>query len=114
MSFTRINFIIILLLSILLFYSRFCEGGDLLTRLAFVNHFTEHKAARILQQTLAAIDACHKKNIVHRDLKLENILFEDSSADSTVKLIDFGQSRIIMSSEENEGFTGSVLLYCYW
>ena len=95
-----------------MFECRFCEGGDLLTRLAAVNQFTEPKAARILQQIFGAIDLCHKKNIVHRDLKLENILFEDSSADSTIKLIDFGQSRVINSEEENEGFTGSVLLYC--
>jgi len=31
---------------------------------------------------------CHRKSVVHRDIKLENVLYEPSTA--TVKLIDFG------------------------
>ena len=36
---------------------------------------------------LSAISYCHAHNIVHRDLKLENFLFENESPDSELKLI---------------------------
>jgi calcium-dependent protein kinase len=38
----------------------------------------------------------HEHGIVHRDLKLENIMFEDESDDAEVKLIDFGLSKKFM------------------
>lgn len=110
MSFIRTNSTTTLLQSKILSYCRYCEGGDLLAQLNSVQRFPEPKAARIFQQILSAIDACHSKNIVHRDLKLENILFEDSSADSTVKIIDFGQSKWLKSKGESKGFMGSVHL----
>ena len=36
---------------------------------------------------------CHERKIIHRDLKLENILLETKSANSNIKVIDFGTSR---------------------
>lgn len=35
----------------------------------------------------------HDHGIVHRDLKYENIMFVDQSADSEIKVIDFGLSK---------------------
>jgi serine/threonine protein kinase len=40
---------------------------------------------------LSAIEACHSQGIIHRDLKLENVLF-DSKARSRIKIVDFGIS----------------------
>lgn len=37
-----------------------------------------------------ALKYCHNSNIVHKDIKPENILFKDNSLVSEVKLIDFG------------------------
>lgn len=34
----------------------------------------------------------HKQGIIHRDLKLENIIFESDRPDAQVKVIDFGLS----------------------
>lgn len=40
---------------------------------------------------MGAIRYCHDHHIAHRDLKLENFLFENDSPDAELKLIDFGE-----------------------
>jgi len=70
--------------------------------------FPERRAAKVMRQILSAIDTCHKRNIVHRDLKPENILFKTTSAESTVKVIDFGRSKLLKPKEKITEFAGSV------
>ena len=41
-----------------------------------------------------AINYCHKNKICHRDLKPENFLFLSKDADSPLKVIDFGLSKV--------------------
>ena len=41
-------------------------------------------------QILSAVAYCHGRGVVHRDLKLENCLLKDKSAEALVKVIDFG------------------------
>ena len=36
----------------------------------------------------------HRRGILHRDLKLENILFENNHKDAKIRLIDFGLSKM--------------------
>ena len=50
----------------------------------------ERLAATYMQQLLSAVAYCHERSIVHRDLKLENLLLESPSPDSLLKIIDFG------------------------
>jgi calcium-dependent protein kinase len=38
----------------------------------------------------------HDRGIVHRDLKFENVMFEDESEDAEVKLVDFGLSKMFV------------------
>ena len=47
----------------------------------------ENICAYILQQTLIGLEYLHKKNIVHRDIKSDNILI---NSDGELKLADFG------------------------
>lgn len=49
----------------------------------------EEEARQVFRQAVEGVDYLHKKNIAHRDIKLENILLNESQ---TVKLIDFGFS----------------------
>jgi calcium-dependent protein kinase len=65
-----------------------CNGGDLYTR----QPCSQHDAATILEQILSAVAYLHDRNIVHRDLKHENIMFV-SKDHIDVKLIDFGLAK---------------------
>ena len=67
-----------------------CTGGNLYQRL-LSDKVTEEFAADVIRQLVSCLVYCHGLNIVHRDLKLENILFEDTES-SVIKLIDFGVS----------------------
>lgn len=68
----------------------YCKGGDLFEYITH-NRLTETKVISIMHQLIAAIQSCHRHNIVHGDIKLENIglLSEDLSE---LRLLDFGSS----------------------
>jgi calcium-dependent protein kinase len=72
-----------------------CKGGELLDRLheQMDHRYSERTACKLVYTMLSAVRYCHANNIVHRDLKLENFLFEDETPDSNLKLIDFGLSQ---------------------
>lgn len=71
----------------------YCKFGDIFTHMEIHNNFSEKDSKIIIYQISQAIKYCHSKNIVHRDIKLENILI--SNVDPlTVKLADFGLSYI--------------------
>lgn len=57
----------------------------------------ENTTRNILEQILKTLLFCHEQNIIHHDLKTENILFTDESH-TKIKIIDFGISSLINSS----------------
>jgi calcium-dependent protein kinase len=69
----------------------FCDGGELFDRLheQTGSRYTEAEAARLMFKMCAAIGYCHYMGISHRDLKLENFIFEARDAEANIKLIDF-------------------------
>lgn len=64
----------------------------------------ENEVKRLFKQIVNAIDYCHSKNIVHRDIKLENILLDNKM---NVKMIDFGFSIIIPAYKKLNIFCGT-------
>ena len=72
----------------------YCTGGELFDRIVSFGHFSERVAAHLMKQILSALNYCHKIKICHRDLKPENFIYETPSPDSSIKLIDFGLSKI--------------------
>jgi len=72
-----------------------CKGGDLFDRLDEQPdyHYSEAECARLVKQISSAVAYLHAKGVIHRDLKLENFLFQDEGKDSELKMIDFGLSK---------------------
>jgi len=69
------------------------EGGELFSRVKEKKGFKEPEAAHTLWQVLLSLNYLHARGIVHRDVKLENFLYEAKDSDH-LKLIDFGFSLV--------------------
>ncbi|KAB0362490.1 hypothetical protein FD754_006646 [Muntiacus muntjak] len=63
-------------------FSRIQERGD--------QAFTEREAAEIMRDIGTAIQFLHSRNIAHRDVKPENLLYTSKDKDGVLKLTDFG------------------------
>eukprot|EP01038_Epipyxis_sp_PR26KG_P006797 gene6797-9310_t len=91
-----------------------CRGGELFELLnsgknqGFV--FREDRASKLMRDMLSAVNYLHENGIVHRDLKLENFLFEDHNSNSPLILIDFGLSKHFSPEEKLTQKVGS----CYY
>jgi serine/threonine protein kinase len=71
-----------------------CEGGELFNFLVTEAEVPESECKRIIREILRAVGHLHENNLIHRDVKPENILFDIDKATplvspKTVKLIDF-------------------------
>ena len=64
--------------------------------------------SRISYQLLTAIDHCAQHNILHRDLKAENIMFTSTEAGAELRVIDFGSGCMDNKSDERWSKDGAV------
>ena len=77
----------------------YAEKGDLTKYIIPNDNFINEKITfKIFYKIYTGLYTLHKANIVHRDLKLENILV---SIDGDIKICDFGLSRILTKQELN-------------
>jgi MAP/microtubule affinity-regulating kinase len=65
----------------------YVSGGELHERIVQAQRLCEDEARSVFRQIVCAINYCHERGIVHRDLKADNILLD---AHGNVKVIDFG------------------------
>ncbi|OMJ91761.1 hypothetical protein SteCoe_5662 [Stentor coeruleus] len=84
----------------------YCEGGSLMKKLKENVVFTEKQAAEIIDQILSGVAYIHQKNLIHRDLKLENILLQ-SNEELDVKIADFGSASVQDLEKGNRGVYGT-------
>lgn len=84
-----------------------CTGGELFEKIVQEKTFTEKQAAEYMRQILSAIAYCHEKQLVHCDLKPENIMLESPNS-SLIKIIDFGNSSICAKDQRLTNKFGSV------
>lgn len=73
----------------------FCNGGTLADQLV-KRRIPEKEAIDIIKQLLCGISEMHKKGIIHRDLKAENIMFHNG----ILKIVDLGFSKAFSQDPE--------------
>jgi len=74
----------------------YLEGTLLTDEIYRVGGLPVRRAVKIAQQIASALDAAHKANVVHRDLKSDNIFITDrDDALDHVKVLDFGIARFL-------------------
>jgi len=88
-----------------------CNGGELFERIAERGRFSESEAADAAWQMLLAIKYIHSHHVVHRDVKLENFLFEARDV-NRIKLIDFGFAKVAGSLNTKMHVKCGTLAYC--
>lgn len=71
------------------------EGGDLHSRVTNHGAMKEAEVKEVMHQLLSTICYLHSNRIIHRDLKLQNILCDQTG----IKLIDFGISVLLKRGE---------------
>jgi hypothetical protein len=82
------------------------SGGELFNRIVEQGRFSEVDAAELFAQILLAMEYLHSLNIVHRDVKPENILYV-SQGSTQIKLIDFGYAGVWAADKELSGLCGT-------
>uniref|UniRef100_A0A3Q0RJR4 MAP/microtubule affinity-regulating kinase 3 n=1 Tax=Amphilophus citrinellus TaxID=61819 RepID=A0A3Q0RJR4_AMPCI len=82
----------------------YASGGEVFDYLVAHGRMKEKEARAKFRQIVSAVHYCHQKNIVHRDLKAENLLLD---ADSNIKIADFGFSNEFMAGNKLDTFCGS-------
>mgnify|MGYP003361625783 CR=1 FL=1 len=83
----------------------YVQGGQLLDYIIQHGSLKEYRVRKFTRGIASAIKYLHGHNIVHRDLKIENILISDAG---DIKIIDFGLSNFYNVNSQLKTFCGSL------
>nr|XP_033792764.1 serine/threonine-protein kinase MARK1 isoform X5 [Geotrypetes seraphini]XP_033792765.1 serine/threonine-protein kinase MARK1 isoform X5 [Geotrypetes seraphini]XP_033792766.1 serine/threonine-protein kinase MARK1 isoform X5 [Geotrypetes seraphini] len=82
----------------------YASGGEVFDYLVAHGRMKEKEARAKFRQIVSAVQYCHQKCIVHRDLKAENLLLD---GDMNIKIADFGFSNEFTVGSKLDTFCGS-------
>lgn len=82
-------------------------GGELYQWVSEIGRVGEIDTRKIIQQVVNAMHYCHIRGIVHRDLKLENVLFK-TPGDLQIKVVDFGIAGVCDNKQKDKVDAGSI------
>ncbi|KAL4263361.1 non-specific serine/threonine protein kinase [Pleurotus pulmonarius] len=83
----------------------YVNGGQMLDYIISHGRLRERVARKFARQIGSALDYCHQNSVVHRDLKIENILISQTG---NIKIIDFGLSNLYDPMSRLSTFCGSL------
>ncbi|POI35123.1 hypothetical protein CIB84_001125, partial [Bambusicola thoracicus] len=90
--------------SMLYLVTEFAKNGEIFDYLANHGRLSESEARRKFWQILSAVEYCHNRKVVHRDLKAENLLLDNNM---NIKIADFGFGNFYKSGEPLTTWCGS-------
>jgi serine/threonine protein kinase len=76
----------------IVFVMEVCGAGDLLTYVRKRRKLKEEVAKHLFRQIVDGLRYCHSRGILHRDIKLDNILL---TSEGDIKICDFGVSKLV-------------------
>ncbi|CAH1262841.1 MARK3 [Branchiostoma lanceolatum] len=82
----------------------YASGGEVFDYLVAHGRMKEKEARAKFRQIVSAVQYCHQKRVVHRDLKAENLLLD---SDMNIKIADFGFSNEFTPGNKLDTFCGS-------
>ncbi|KAI3355526.1 hypothetical protein L3Q82_017904 [Scortum barcoo] len=88
----------------------FAAGGEIFNQCVSDREdeaFSEEDVKRLMRQILEGVSFLHQNNVVHLDLKPQNILLTSSSPLGDIKIVDFGLSRMVSSHQELREIMGT-------
>ena len=82
-------------------------GGELFKWVQEKGRVGEFDTRKIILQVINAMHYCHIRGIVHRDLKLENVLFK-APGEMQIKVVDFGIAGVCDAKKRDKVDAGSI------
>ncbi|KYN33228.1 Serine/threonine-protein kinase MARK2 [Trachymyrmex septentrionalis] len=82
----------------------YASGGEVFDYLVLHGRMKEKEARAKFRQIVSAVQYCHQKKIIHRDLKAENLLLD---SEMNIKIADFGFSNEFTPGNKLDTFCGS-------